>query len=71
MSWSHTCNPLCFPLALTGTPGPTPAAASPGEVEAVMTQLLPVPGGPGATIVSLPDVGDTVVPSWPAGNAAA
>jgi hypothetical protein len=50
----------CNPLGALGGPA---AFASPGDAGDVSDQCVPVPGGPAATIVSEPDVGDDGVPS--------
>ena len=60
---SHMKAPEDPPSSALGALGAPEALASPGDAGDERVQWVPDSGGPGATIVSLPDDGDTELPS--------
>jgi hypothetical protein len=60
---SHMKEPNDAPCRAVGALGAPDARASPGEAGDESVQWVPDPGGPEATIVSLPDDGEIELPS--------
>lgn len=65
---AHMKAPEAPPCSEPGAPGAPAALASPGAAGEATVHFVPDPGGPAATIVSLPDVGETAVPSLDVSN---